>query len=299
VLLPTAATARRGSAVREGRPGAPVALDCMGGDAAPAAALEAARALGELGVPVRLVGHPDVVGPEGVAAAEVVGMAEAPAFALRSRPDASVRVAAREVAHGRASALVSAGSTGATVAAALLEIGREPGVRRPLLAARVPTATGHALLLDVGALPGADSAQLLAAAELGVAEASRTGTPAPRVGLLNVGAEPGRGDAVRRRAHGLLGAVAGFVGNVEPADVLDGRADVVVTDGFTGNLVLKAFEAVRRGRQDPPADAAAQLLGVRGTVLVAHGAATAADLVAAVRQAAAIVRAAPAAGVAP
>lgn len=265
----------------------PVALDVMGGDHAPGPALAAARQLVRTGVPILLCGPSVLVGGLGAAhldAPDVIAMDEDPAFAVRDRVGASVVVAARAVAEGRAGAMVSAGSTGAVVAAAILHLGRLPGVRRVALAARIPTAAGHVLLLDVGAAPDADAATLAAHARMGQDHARTLGVAAPTVGLLNVGVEANRGPRRVRAAAALLAELPGFAGGVEPAAILAGAVDVVVADGFAGNVLLKALEAaLAPGR---PRDATALVLGVAGTVLVGHGAATSAELVVAVRTAA-------------
>jgi glycerol-3-phosphate acyltransferase PlsX len=188
--------------------------------------------------------------------------------------------------------MVSAGSTGATQAAAVLDIGRVEGVRRPVVAARIPlhrrpgAPEGQVLLLDAGGSADADAEMLLCAARLGAAHVRALGVDHPRIGLLSVGVEDGKGSRAIRAAGPLLRTVEGFVGNVEPSGMLAGTVDVVVTDGFTGNLVLKTIEAM--APRHPDADSAAVILGVRGTVLVAHGDAGGAELAAAVRMAMAI-----------
>jgi phosphate acyltransferase len=277
-------------------PGRPVALDAMGGDNAPAATVAGAlRAQRDHGVAVLLVGRPDRIGDllraEGaeqalpvVAAPDVVAMEEEPALALRTKPDASVRVAARLVAAGEASALVSAGSTGATVAAALLELGRLPGVRRPVVAVVLPTPGRDVVLLDCGAVPDVQPDMLRSYAQMGGAYARVRGADQPRVGLLNVGAEAGKGNQLAKASYDLLAGSDGFVGNVEPDEVLAGTVDVVVTDGFTGNVFLKTVEACR---QHGPGPGAAVLLGVQGEVFVAHGAADERAVAAALHTAAA------------
>jgi glycerol-3-phosphate acyltransferase PlsX len=275
-----------------------VALDAMGGDQAPRAAVEGAlRALAD-GVDVLLVGDRVILDPllDGAApvrgwvdvvhASERIGMDEDPALALRAKRDASIRVAAQVVADGRAGALVSAGPTGATLAAGLLTLGRLPGVRRPAVAAVLPTpAPAGTVLLDAGASPDAQPDALVAFARMGSAYARTLGVRAPRVGLLNVGAERGKGSTLAREAGAALATanVAGLVGNVEPADVLAGVVDVVVTDGFTGNVFLKTLEAC--GLDDVTGPGAALLLGCAGPVLVAHGAAGPAQIAAALRTA--------------
>lgn len=309
--------------------GGPIALDAMGGDFAPAATVAgAAQACADSGLDVVLVGDraaleaeweralaaaegTDVRLPRIVDAPEAVGMDEDPATALRAKPRASVRVAADLVASGEASAMVSAGSTGATLAAALLALGRVPGIRRPAVGAVLPRAllgppsspeeapagdgAREVVLVDAGGTADASAQMLVTYAEMGVAYARALGVASPRVGLLNVGAEPGKGSAAVREAYDLLAGpdgMLGFEGNVEPAGVLDGEVEVVVADGFAGNVFLKTVEAVARrvsgdgsGVQAP---GAALLLGVRGEVLVAHGASGPAEIAAALRTAASV-----------
>jgi glycerol-3-phosphate acyltransferase PlsX len=189
------------------------------------------------------------------------------------------------VAEGRAHALVSAGMSGAVVTAAALGLGRLPGVRKPALAALLPSQLNPVVLLDAGASPELSTAVLVQHAALGAGYATRVlGLPAPRIGLLSIGAEPGKGDRARRAADEALRAgQPGYVGTVEGGDVpLGGPADVVVTDGFTGNVLLKGIEGAfaLAGGVAPPRQVprAAALLGVAGTVVVCHGAATGADL---------------------
>ncbi len=271
----------------------------MGGDHAPDAVVDGALLVaGERpDVEVVLVGVEEVAvaalaarGAAGrlavVPAAEVVGMDEDPARAVRAKRDASVRVAARLVRDGQAGATVSAGSTGAAMAAALFTLGRLPGVTRPPLAVVVPASAGQVVLLDAGANPDCGPDLLAQFALAGSAYATVwLGIAEPRVGLLTIGTESGKGDELRRAAHDrLAGLPVRYVGGVEGGDVVrGGAADVVVTDGFTGNVLLKALEAALPGRD---AQGGAVLLGVNGVAVVAHGAATAADLAAAVRTAA-------------
>jgi glycerol-3-phosphate acyltransferase PlsX len=219
-------------------------------------------------------------------AAQAVRMADAPVRGARE--DTTIRVAVAAVVAGEADAFVSAGSSGATVTAAVLGLGRR--VRRPALAATLPSLAGPVVLLDVGASVEAAPAVLVEHATLGAAYASIVHRcAAPRVGLLSIGTEHGKGDRIRRsadRSLATLGALAGgarYVGNVEGYDVsVGGRADVVVTDGFTGNVLLKGIEGAYAlaGGQMPAAIAprAAALLGVGGTAVVCHGAAAAADV---------------------
>lgn len=262
----------------------------MGGDDAPAVPVAAARiAAEEHGLDVVLVGDAsqlDQFRPSVpvIAASQAIAMAEEPALAVRSRPDASVRVAVRLLGPGLASAVVSAGSTGATLASALLDLGRLPAVRRPVLAAILPTPGIGTVLVDAGASGDVQPTALVASARMGAAYARVRGVPRPRVGLLNVGAEPGKGNQLAREAHDLLTGLPGFAGNVEPDAILAGEVDVVVTDGFTGNVFLKTLEAAHpRGKGAGPGGAV--LLGVRGEVVVAHGAAEATELVSALQTA--------------
>lgn len=269
-----------------------VAIDAMGSDRAPAPEVEAALACRARGQPVSLIGDRDLLTAALAEAGEAdddpgVDIVHAPgrvamdadvAMALRRTPDASVRVAARLVADRRAAAMVSAGSTGAVIGAALLDLGRCPGVRRPGVSAVLPVpGTDGVVLIDAGGSPDVPVQAVVGFARMGAALAAARGTASPRVGLLNVGAESGRGNAATRQARAALASVAGFVGNVEPGDVLAGAVDVVVTDAFTGNVFLKTVEAAAAaaglGRQ---ATTGALLLGARGTVVVAHGAADAA-----------------------
>ena len=276
-----------------------VAVDLLGGDHAPDVVVDGAlqavaqREPGEL--QVILVGPPAdaerLLAARGrpgalpvVAAHEVVGMAEDPARAVRRKRDATVRVAARLVRDGAADAMVSVGSTGAAMAAAVFSLQRLPGVSRPPLAVLVPSAGGPLVLLDVGSTVDASADQLAQHALAGAAYATvRLGLARPRVGLLSNGSEPGKGDSLRREAYGLLSGLLAelpveFVGNVEGHDVSrGGAADVVVTDGFTGNVVLKALEGAGAVTDAP---AGAVLLGVAGVVVIGHGASSAADVAA-------------------
>lgn len=270
-----------------------VALDLLGGDHAPEAVLDGALlacgrrpdlAITLVGPPEQAAAMLDARGRSGAltvaAAHEVVGMAEDPARGVRRKRDATVRVAARLVRDGAADAMVSVGSTGAAMAAAVFTLGRLPGLTRPPLAAVVPAAAGPLVLLDVGSTVDSTADGLAQFALAGAAYAEvRLGLQRPRVGLLSNGGEPGKGDALRRAAHDLIAALpVDFVGNVEGHDVARGGvADVVVTDGFTGNVVIKVLEAATA----PGAartGAGAVLLGVDGVVVVGHGAADAAEV---------------------
>ncbi len=293
-----------------------IAVDALGGDKAPgeiiSGALAAASKLPE--DEVVLVGDESSIRPLASAAPGniyfkdargVVGMSEDPAAALRARPDSSVAVAAEMVRLGDAEAFFSAGNTGASVAAALLGIGRVKGCRRPALARMLPF-DNPVLLLDVGATVACRPQDLLNFAILGSVFAKRylRLDGEPRVGLVNVGEEPGKGDDLAKESHALLAAAEGvhFVGNVEGRDVGSGAADVLVTDGFTGNVMLKTAEGVAReilgmvreamtknmvnklaaaalrpslvavrDRVDPESYGGAFLIGIRGSVVVGHG----------------------------
>jgi glycerol-3-phosphate acyltransferase PlsX len=206
-----------------------------------------------------------------------------------------------ELAAGRVDAVVSAGASGATVAAAVLSVGRSEGIRRPALAAILPGANGPLVLLDVGAGMQVNPVDLVQHATLGAGYAHlAAGVTSPRVGLLSVGGEPGKGDRLRRatdaalRVHAMPGAR--YVGPVEGHDVVTGaRADVVVTDGFTGNVLLKGVEAALAAAPGsfPPTAVprAAALLGVARTVVICHGAADGEDVASGLALAARLVRA--------
>jgi len=290
----------------------------MGGDYAPRnivdGALAAARHF-DLGV--TLVGSPALVERELsrhldvdpqrirlVDAPDVVSMDESPTAALRRKPKASIRVAADLVAAGDAAALVSAGHTGATVMAAHAAFGMLSGVDRPALAATIPTRSGSAILLDVGASVECRPQHLLQFAVMGNVYARVIfGAENPRVGLLSIGEEASKGNELTREAHRLLKtAPLTFIGNVEARDVYRGTADVIISDGFTGNVALKISEglvetmeallgeelsstvtmrvgslltrrALRRfkRRVDYSEYGGAPLLGVAGVTIVGHG----------------------------
>ncbi len=261
-----------------------VALDLMGGDAAPQAVADGALLVADERPDVHVV----LVGPEEVAAAclagrsarievvhasESVGMAEDPARAVRAKKDATVRVAARLVRDGHADATVSVGSSGAAMAAALFTLGRLPGVTRPSIAVVVPAPRGNVILVDAGANPDAGADLLAQFALTGTAYARSLGIDSPRVGLLNNGTEPGKGDDLRRAAYDLLRTLPiEFAGNVEAHDVARGGvADVVVTDGFTGNVLLKGIEGARHDEDERDRVGGALLLGVDGVAVLGHG----------------------------
>jgi glycerol-3-phosphate acyltransferase PlsX len=295
-----------------------IAVDAMGGDFAPPhvvdGALAAARHF-DLGVvlvgPTAVIEaevsrHPDVdrTRIRLLNATDVIGMSESPTAALRRKPRASITVAAETVARGEAAALFSAGHTGATVIAAHAAFGMLPGVDRPALAVTIPTRRGPAILLDVGASIECRPQHLLQFAVMGSVYARVSlGITSPRIGLLSIGEEETKGNELTREAHRLLKASSlGFTGNVEARDVYGGDADVIVCDGFTGNVALKISEslvdtveallreelsktftmrvgslltrrALRhfRRRLDYSEHGGAPLLGVAGVAVVGHG----------------------------
>ncbi|WP_084963877.1 phosphate acyltransferase [Thermoactinospora rubra] len=281
-----------------------VVLDAMGGDHGPAEIVAGAvAAVREHGVPVTLVGPEPLVRRElarhGAAddvavvhAPDAVPMAErGPAAAHGSTTSLAVGC---ELTAGGGGAFVSAGSTGAVVSCAVRRIGRAPGVLRPALAVALPTLPGGAsVLIDAGATADPTPEMMAQFALLGARYAQAVlAVPEPRVGLLSIGSEPGKGSRLARRAEQLLSRLpVRFAGNVEGHDVLAGAVDVIVTDGFTGNVVLKNVEgcvrtvltmAAQAGAAPralaevaalyrPETHGGAALVGLRGTVLVAHG----------------------------
>ena len=231
----------------------PVAVDAMGGDLAPQPILDGAHAAAAAGAPVVLVGPDGLKGTtadgstlELIHASEVIGMLDDPAQSVRGKKDSTLVRAAEAVRDGKASAMISAGNTGATMAAALLRMGRISGVKRPAIATPIPVpGTTPTVLLDAGANAEVQPEWLVQFALMGAVYARRRfGIENPRVGLLSIGEEPGKGDTLRKEAHPLLAAAPGlnFIGNVEGRDVMSDDVDVCVTDGFTGNVVLKTLE---------------------------------------------------------
>jgi glycerol-3-phosphate acyltransferase PlsX len=284
-----------------------VAVDALGGDHAPdeivAGALEAARA----GADVVLVGPRDLE-THGLALLEApdrIGMAEKPADAVRAKPNSSLVAAVRAVASGDADAVVSAGNTGAVLAAGLIHLRRMSGVMRPALAVPIPTRRGPSVLLDAGANSDARADHLLQFGHMGSVFAQELlDVRDPEVRLLSIGEEDEKGNHLALEAHALLRAAPDlrFAGNAESTELLSGAADVIVTDGFTGNVALKLLEgtirelldalraeitATPRGRLggllirpaaqrlrtrlDPDTYGGAYLLGLRGLAVVAHG----------------------------
>ncbi|HAG06675.1 MAG TPA: phosphate acyltransferase PlsX [Peptococcaceae bacterium] len=236
-----------------------IAVDAMGGDYAPHEVVAGAlRARRELGVDVILVGDREKIRActgetdvEIVQASQVIGMGEQPVVAVRRKQDASVVRAIRLVKEGLASAVVSAGNTGAVMAASLLELGRVKGIDRPALVGLFPHVKGRTALLDVGANVDCKPHHLLQFAIMGSVYAETVlGIPSPRVGLLNIGEEEGKGNELTQAAYPLLRETAlNFIGNVEGRDLFNGRADVVVCDGFVGNVVLKSGEGLATALQ--------------------------------------------------
>jgi glycerol-3-phosphate acyltransferase PlsX len=237
-----------------------IAVDAMGGDQAPDTIVDGAIAAARhLDAEILLAGAPDRIEaalvPHGSAARhrvrvldapEVVEMSEAPAAALRRKRRASVRVAAESVSRGEAMALVSAGHTGATVMAAYSAFGTLAGVDRPALATTIPTRSSPAVLLDAGANVDCRPQHLLQFAVMGGVYARvALGVTRPRVGLLSIGEEANKGNELTRDAHRLMKqAPVNFVGNIEGREIYSGVADVIVCDGFTGNIVLKTSEGL-------------------------------------------------------
>ncbi|MGH8927754.1 MAG: phosphate acyltransferase PlsX [Acidimicrobiia bacterium] len=303
----------------------PIALDAMGGDRAPAETVAGAVLAAADGVDVVLVGDQAILKREMaeleadlpiVHASESIEMGADPTRALRQKPDSSISIAARLVRDGDAGAFVSAGSTGAAMAAAAILVGRAPGVLRPTIASIIPTPGTPTLILDAGANLEVKPKHLIQFAVMGaVAAEVFFGMEAPRVGLVNNGEEPGKGRSVEKEAHRLLAsAPVNFIGNVEGRDIGADKADVFITDGFVGNIMLKSIEGVAamvlsmtlealepleesvrtaatealeplRRTLDYEHTGGAYLLGVGGVVVIAHGASSRIAVANALRQA--------------
>ena len=283
-----------------------VAVDAMGGDRGPeeivAGAVDAAS--GTLQPVIVGARGLDTHGLELIEAPDVIAMDEKPTEVVRTKPNSSLVVACRAVGQGKADAVVSAGNTGAMLAACLLELRRIPGVRRPAIAVTIPARRGPSVLLDSGANADARPEDLVQFAHMGAVFAEEIlGVAEPEIRLLSIGEEPEKGSQFTLEAHRLLAATdLNFAGNAEGRDLLTGAADVVVTDGFTGNVVLKVTEgtiqtlleglreeitstavgklggllirpAARRLRKrlDPDTYGGAYLLGLRGLAVIAHG----------------------------
>jgi len=290
----------------------------MGGDRAPAEIVAGALlARKELGVEVALVGHKEIIedelahrrespsGIEIIHASEAIAMDEHPAQAVRSKRDASINVAMGMVKSGIAGAFVSAGNTGAVMASALMTLGRIHGIERPALGTLAPFTQTGVLVLDVGANADVKPHYLVQFAQMGSVYAERVlGIRNPRVALLNIGGEETKGSELMQDVYArLTRANINFIGNIEGGEVHHGRVDVVVTDGFTGNVAVKVTEGVAdfifrelrtaltaklryklaamvlrpallqmRDRMDPGTYGGVPLLGVNGVVMIAHGA---------------------------
>jgi phosphate acyltransferase len=291
----------------------PIAVDAMGGDHAPGEVVAGARlAAQERGIPVLLVGRPEeLAGVDDLAvlaASEVIAMDADPGASVRRMKDSSLVRAAETVRDGVASAMVSAGNTGAAMAASLLRMGRIRGIARPAIAIPIPSPGGvPTVMLDAGANAECSPEWLVQFGQMGaVYSRLRFGVERPRVGLMSIGEESVKGNGLVKEAHrlmsepGWLDRVAGeFIGNVEGRNLMTPAVDVVVTDGFTGNVALKTLEgglaavmgwleSLADGNQgilsaanelggslDPEATGGAILLGVRGVSIISHGSSSA------------------------
>ncbi|MDA3011830.1 MAG: phosphate acyltransferase PlsX [Ilumatobacteraceae bacterium] len=305
----------------------PIAVDALGGDRAPQEVLAGVRDAVALGIPVVLVGPPDLEGRGDlplIPATEFIAMDDDPGKSVRTKKDSTLVRAAEAVRDGKASAMISAGNTGATMASALLRMGRIKGVSRPAIATPIPVPGGTpTVLLDAGANAEVQADWLVQFAQMGSVYAEyRYGISSPRVGLLSIGEEPGKGDSLRKEAYELLSVAPGidFIGNVEGRDVMSDAVDVVVTDGFTGNVVLKTLEGGMKTlvralmdafsskpeykehadvllpallplyeSVDPDTTGGAILLGVDGVCIISHGSSSARAIVNGIKVAADMV----------
>ena len=286
----------------------PIAVDALGGDKAPSEIIAGAREAVAAGIDVILVGPRGLAGCEGfelIEASEVIEMHEDAASSVRNKKDSTLVRAAEAVRYGKASAMISAGNTGATMASALLRMGRISGVKRPAIATPIPApGTTPTVLLDAGANAEVEPEWLVQFGLMGSVYAdARFGVKNPRVGLLSIGEEPGKGDTLRKQAYELFSNAKNlnFIGNVEGRDIMTDKVDVVVTDGFTGNVALKTLEGTMRGvvkalfaaisapeykehadgimpallslysTFDPDTYGVAILLGVDGVCIISHG----------------------------
>jgi glycerol-3-phosphate acyltransferase PlsX len=272
-----------------------IAVDVMGGDRAPQVVLEGGLAAARKSVPIAFYGPGtmieqwlDAKDPAWrtyaitvVDAPEAIDMAAEPVSAVRKKTNSSLVRAVASVSSGKSVAVVSAGNSGALMAASTLFIGKQEGVLRPAIAGFLPSSQGKVLVLDLGANTDCRSHHLQQFAHMGVNYLTHlTKNIRPRVGVLSNGHEPGKGNVIVKEAHQLLQKdTLNFIGNVEPYDIFAGRADVVVCDGFVGNVLLKTMESVA---EQVHTDTAARdemdsvrggalLLGVKGVVLVCHG----------------------------
>lgn len=301
----------------------PIALDALGGDNAPHEIVTGARrAVDELGLDVILVGPPELIGdPQGLPVfpcTEVIGMDEDPAKSVRTKKDSSLVRAAELVRDGKASAMVSAGNTGATMASALLRMGRLPGVIRPCIATPLPNpGRAPTVMVDAGANAECTPEMLVQFATMASAfSTARFGIDAPRVALLSIGEEETKGTPLVKETHQLLAALntINFVGNVEGRDLIPSPVDVIVTDGFTGNVALKTLEGSLKfimnkllevigtdeetkaagmtllphlmplaGDLSPDNQGGAMLLGLEGICIISHGSSNATAIMNALR----------------
>jgi glycerol-3-phosphate acyltransferase PlsX len=290
----------------------PVAVDALGGDKAPAEIVEGAKQAVAAGIPVLLVGPADLADRGDLplhVATEFIDMHEDPASSVRNKKDSTLVVSADLVRDGLASAMISAGNTGATMASALLRMGRIKGVKRPAIATPIPVpGSTPTVMLDAGANAEVEAEWMTQFAVMGSVYANaRYGIERPRVGLLSIGEEPGKGDTLRKKSFELLSAMdnINFIGNVEGRDIMTPDVDVVVTDGFTGNVALKTLEGTMRmivkelfasigqpqykehadaimpalldlySKFDPDSTGGAILLGVDGVCIISHGSSSA------------------------
>jgi len=298
-----------------------VAVDALGGDHAPDEVVAGAAAAASTSLAPILFGPPglDAHGLELVPCAEEIGMREKPAEAVRGKPDSSLVRAVRAVGDGDADAVISAGNTGAVLAASLLHVRRLPGVHRPGIAIVIPSRRGPTVLIDAGANADGRPEHLVQFAHMGVVFAEELlDVREPAVRLLSIGEEPEKGNQLTLEAHALLeDADLRFDGNTEGRALLEGEADVVVCDGFTGNVALKTLEgtirsvlgALRdeiatsrraqlggllirpaarglRARLDPDTYGGGYLLGLKGLVVIAHGSSSGVAIANATRMAA-------------
>lgn len=312
----------------------PIAVDAMGGDFAPGEIVAGAKqAVAELGVPVVLVGRSDEFDAGDlpvIEASEVIAMDADPGASVRRMKDSSLVRAAEAVRDGAASAMVSAGNTGATMASALLRMGRIKGVQRPAIATPLPVpGSTPTVLLDAGANAECSAEWLVQFAQMGAVFArDRYGIASPRVALLSIGEEPTKGNPLVKETHELLASGdwigstgAQFIGNVEGRDLMTDAVDVVVTDGFTGNVALKTLEGGLKtviasllaafdssdetraasaalwpsllplyAQMDPENTGGAMLLGVDGVCIISHGSSSARAMVNAISVAADMVK---------
>ena len=296
-----------------------VAVDAMGGDYAPEKIVKGAvLAAQEYGISVQLVGQLDLISAELnkydtkgldielVRADEVIGMEEAPGSALRKKKNASIIVAVEQIVNGRAQAVVAAGSTGAAMASCLFGLGRLPNIDRPAIAVLLPTMEKPVLMLDAGANSACEPEMLYQFAIMGSSFSSAVlGVKNPRVGILNIGEESGKGNELVKQTYKILEKKRdhlNFIGNIEGREMYMGICDVVVCDGFVGNVALKVTEGVAKmvfqlfkneinksilakigaliakpalmgmkKRTDSSEYGGALLLGIKGICVIAHG----------------------------